>query len=672
MYFDDISCFYCIDYLRKSIPYTVAFFSPDKEFIGCTSPALTDHTCLAFQYFETFESNGKRLCYIGIKETPVPDPVIAYIHAVINCAVEQNVLREQFEPDMNEQVYFINQLISTEQAVEDDLDSMAIQLKFNPDHARCAAFFSAKKSLTSADFSLDRNKRLLYWILTIGDDSNSEDIFGVLNTQEFIVFKSCPSVDDEEAYLKAFAARIISEVKNYCGVDLIAGVGSIYETIAHMHSSYQEALFMASNHDFFSSPKERNIHLVNRHIFEYLYSTLGQTYLEQKLKPYREMISKNHVLDETLITISANHMNLRSAANKLGIHRNTMLQRFSHIKECLDINPLYCDKDRMMMRQLSLYCNQKTTLNIGICIQDGSALHEWCHKFSELLTHKSNGSLNCKSHTVLLSGNNHVLLELLRGGSLDFAISDSYSLMAYTEEKIQVLYLPFLFDSAEESDFIMEGSVGQEFSQMMEHHGFINLMYISTGFRHISTCSGFVSSPQDLKGLRIRIMHKEIMERYFKLMGATPVMAGYSDIYPMLKKGIIDSQENPHANFLAMKFYEYQPYVSEWSLSYGTGCLVTTPAALKKLSEHQQHIVYTAIQEVKEWYKHFLTKFNEDSKYTLITQHGVSVFPIGKQPLDLWRASAKPLYDDYPDQELLKRIWVEKRRYYEKKSHSSV
>ena len=158
-------------------------------------------------------------------------------------------------------------------------------------------------------------------------------------------------------------------------------------------------------------------------------------------------------------------------------------------------------------------------------------------------------------------------------------------------------------------------------------------------------------------------MHKPIQEAYFKAMNAEPVMASYADVYTLLQKGVIDSQENPYANFLGMKFYDYQKCISELPFSYGVGCFMTSQRFMQQFTPHQQKLISQAAEEACEWHRQFLIQFNDRSRDILIHQYGVQIYPMEKQPLRAWRASARPLYKAYQDQKTLNRIMEAKKKY---------
>lgn len=673
MYFDLFAGIYCIDCFKKTLDYPVAIFSVDGSLIGCTDQSLCQEASFLSRHapavlpqgvMDTHSANGETVCTFLVFGKEIPSSILCYVHTIIDYAIKRRLFLNTFESSTNEQIYFVSQLTTIKQSQEEELNTIATQLKYDIRRKRAAILFSLPESFRSksAGFYDNHIKQSIYWVITLCSDFDTEDIIGILNAYEFIVFKACPPNQPEEV-LERFAQRIITDVERYCTFQLIAGIGSIYSTIAQLRSSYQEAKFVVSYFDFLCPDGKQRCEFVGNHIFDYFSSTLEHSYLTQKFKSYEEALSEKKFLKDTLIQLSIYDMNLLKAADALKIHRNTIQQRFSHIKELLDIDPLDCDKDRMRLRQYALYCNRKKVLNIGICIQDDSALHKGCQKFSELLFEKSGGMLTGNIQTILLSANNDLMLELLKNGSLDLIVIDAHSLETVTNGKVLVFDLPFLFDSAEEANAILDGEIGQYFKKKIEPHGLICLTFFSTGFRHISTRSRFITCPQDLEGLKIRIMHKPIQEAYFKAMNAEPVMASYADVYTLLQKGVIDSQENPYANFLGMKFYDYQKCISELPFSYGVGCFMTSQRFMQQFTPHQQKLISQAAEEACEWHRQFLIQFNDRSRDILIHQYGVQIYPMEKQPLRAWRASARPLYKAYQDQKTLNRIMEAKKKY---------
>jgi len=74
------------------------------------------------------------------------------------------------------------------------------------------------------------------------------------------------------------------------------------------------------------------------------------------------------------------------------------------------------------------------------------------------------------------------------------------------------------------------------------------LGWFENGFRHISNRVHSVHTPQDLSGLRMRVLPSEVHARTFELLGARPMPMDLSQAIEMIKNGSLDAQENPLSN----------------------------------------------------------------------------------------------------------------------------
>ncbi|GHS87929.1 hypothetical protein AGMMS49957_08640 [Synergistales bacterium] len=678
MYPDDVSCNQCLAYIKSAFPFTVALFDSSGGQLGCTNPdeSLTAHRLFlrckenidpvgvaadSGVTLEYYSSGELTICCLLFTPNP-PESALPYIRALLDLSIGQRELRERFESDFSERLYFINQLTAINEKNEENIASMALQLKYNPSLTRASVLFEIdRRKPVPGNFREDRVKKHLRRALANAPGFSEEDIFGILDIERFVVFKTIGLEEHIEKNLTGFACSIIDDLLTTCGLHLIAGAGSAYGNMSGLRSSYAESKFVMSNFSFLE--QGASLIFVNRHLFEYFSSLLDNGYMAEKFEGYSQKLHDSPATLETLIALSKNNSSPKRAADDLGIHRNTAMQRYAKLKELLEIDPLNNDRDRLEIRQYALYHNRKTLLHAGIIIQEGSALHAGCRKFSEIVAQYSNNSIALDVHTISHSGNNRMLLDILKSGSIDIIFCDTNTLIPYTGGRIAVLDLPFLFDSPEEAYAVLDGKAGQSFVDDLRSYSLIGLCFWSTGFRHISTKDRFIRHPGDLKGLKIRIMNKDIMEAYFRLVGAVPIKIDYSDVYTSLKQRLVDGQENPYSNFLGMKFYECQSVVSEISLSFSIAALLTTQATWQKLSEAQRNVIIQSAKEATIWQRGELDRMNENCK-RLIESYGVKIFPLSEQPMDLWKQSAKPLYDQFQFPEMLDDIEQIKRRHH--------
>ncbi|MAY62409.1 MAG: ABC transporter substrate-binding protein [Rhizobiales bacterium] len=81
------------------------------------------------------------------------------------------------------------------------------------------------------------------------------------------------------------------------------------------------------------------------------------------------------------------------------------------------------------------------------------------------------------------------------------------------------------------------------------------------GQRHV-TSNVEIKTPEDLKGLKIRVPNAPLYMMFPKAAGANPTPIAFAEVYLALQQGTVDAQENPLPTIQAKKFYEVQKYIT--------------------------------------------------------------------------------------------------------------
>src|SRR5262249_27663015 len=95
----------------------------------------------------------------------------------------------------------------------------------------------------------------------------------------------------------------------------------------------------------------------------------------------------------------------------------------------------------------------------------------------------------------------------------------------------------------------MDGELGCVLAAKIEEQVNLRVLgWFENGFRHISNRMRPVHRPQDLSGLRIRVLPSEVHARTFELLAAHPMPRDLSEAIKRIKNGELDAQENPLSN----------------------------------------------------------------------------------------------------------------------------
>ncbi|WP_263772577.1 TRAP transporter substrate-binding protein [Propionivibrio soli] len=125
----------------------------------------------------------------------------------------------------------------------------------------------------------------------------------------------------------------------------------------------------------------------------------------------------------------------------------------------------------------------------------------------------------------------------------------------------EVFDLPYIFDSTEMLHRVTQGPLGKALLKKLEPKGIKGLAFWDNGFKSFSA-NRPLRTPDDFKGLKMRIQSSKVLEAQMRALGALPHAMIFSDVYQALQKGVVDGTENPHSNFYSQRMYEVQSHMT--------------------------------------------------------------------------------------------------------------
>ncbi len=155
------------------------------------------------------------------------------------------------------------------------------------------------------------------------------------------------------------------------------------------------------------------------------------------------------------------------------------------------------------------------------------------------------------------------LLDMVERGQLTMCYSStSYGLSDLIPE-LQIIDLPYIFESPEKAHHALDGALGACLTGKIESKkGLRVLGYWDNGFRHITNRKHPIRTPEDIAGLRIRLMPNEVHRKSFELLGAVPLATNLEEGLAMMASGELDAQENPLANTVAYGIHKFHRHIT--------------------------------------------------------------------------------------------------------------
>ncbi len=215
-----------------------------------------------------------------------------------------------------------------------------------------------------------------------------------------------------------------------------------------------------------------------------------------------------------------------------------------------------------MVLSMLLFCSQAwgLTIKLGVVTKPGSAQNIAAEKFKELIEKRSKGDIKVKIFHSASLGNETEILQQVQMNSIQMAIVTGGPFDTF-DPIVRVINYPFIFKNYEQVDKVLDGPLGAEILKSLETSGFKGLCFSENGFRNLTNNKRPVRTPEDLKGLKIRVMASAIHKAIWQALGANPTPMPWP-IYTELEQGVIDGQENPLWVLVVYKFYEIQKYLT--------------------------------------------------------------------------------------------------------------
>jgi tripartite ATP-independent transporter DctP family solute receptor len=204
----------------------------------------------------------------------------------------------------------------------------------------------------------------------------------------------------------------------------------------------------------------------------------------------------------------------------------------------------------------------KLTLNVGPTFYWGIG----ATKFAELVQQKTNGKINVKPYysSMLLKGAQLNVAQMVSKGIIDCAFESTINIGPVVPEA-NIFHLPFFINTFENLDKMEKGQTGKAVFAAMEKKGLKPLAWGENGFRQITNSKRPIQKPEDLQGLRVRVVGSPIFVDTFRQLGADPVNMNWGDAVTAFQQGVVDGQENPVGVLIPVQIYQYHKYVSMWN-----------------------------------------------------------------------------------------------------------
>jgi tripartite ATP-independent transporter DctP family solute receptor len=258
----------------------------------------------------------------------------------------------------------------------------------------------------------------------------------------------------------------------------------------------------------------------------------------------------------------------------------------------------------------------------------------------------SEGELTIEIYPSGQLGSEQQCVELLQIGSLAITKVSAAVMESFTED-FKVLGLPYVFRSREHSFKVLDGEIGDELLLSTVPFLIRGLCFYDAGSRSFYTIDRSINHPDDLKGLKIRVMKSITAMEMVKAQGGSPTPISWGELYTALQSGVVDGAENNPPSFYTSHHYEVCKYYSINEHTMVPDVLIVSQKVWKKLTEQEKKWLQQAADDSVPVQRK-LWADSEKESLAIVQREGVTVTYPDKKP---FAEKVEALLESYRDDE---------------------
>ena len=286
-----------------------------------------------------------------------------------------------------------------------------------------------------------------------------------------------------------------------------------------------------------------------------------------------------------------------------------------------------------------------TTLKLAHGLDTKHSVHQAMVFMNQRLIELSDGTMDIEIYPSGQLGSERDTMELLQIGSLALTKVSTSPMEAFVPE-MKVFSIPYVFRDEKHLWDVLEGEIGKDLLLAGESVRLRGLAYYDAGSRSFYTRDKPVRTPQDLAGLKIRVMKSQTSMRMVEALGGSPTPISFGELYTALQQGVVDGAENNPPSFYLSKHFNIAKYYTLDMHTSVPDILLMSSHIWNTLSEQQQQWVQEAAT-LSIAYQRKLWKTSSDEALQAVIDAGVEVITPDKTA---FKAAVTDMHASYQGQ----------------------
>lgn len=285
---------------------------------------------------------------------------------------------------------------------------------------------------------------------------------------------------------------------------------------------------------------------------------------------------------------------------------------------------------------------EKQTWKFACSATENTCWADMGRDFGQMVSDATGGAVTVEVYAAdqLTAGNQSEGIQAAIDGTTELSAHSNLIYSAF-DQRLNVVSLPFLFDSFEDVDAKLDGAGGQALGEVVESMGLHLLGVGENGFRHPTNSVRPIDSLAAMKGLKLRVAGSELLNAEYTKWGAN-----WSEVYTGLQTGTYDGQENPLPTADGASISEVQKYVTYWTGVYDCIFFTMNGDLYNSLSPELQAIVDECGQKAAQNQRQ-LEREQDQVVLQKWTDAGVTVTELTPEAIQEFKDASASCYDDF-------------------------
>jgi tripartite ATP-independent transporter DctP family solute receptor len=275
-------------------------------------------------------------------------------------------------------------------------------------------------------------------------------------------------------------------------------------------------------------------------------------------------------------------------------------------------------------------------------------VHEAMMFMAQRANELSEGKLTIDVYPSGQLGSEQQCVELVQIGSLAITKVSAAVMESFAEE-YKVFGLPYIFRSKDHLFKVMDGDIGKDLLLSTKDKWIRGLTYYDAGARSFYTKSTPITHPDDLKGLKIRVMRSITAMEMVKALGGSATPISWGELYTALQSGVVDGAENNPPSLYTSRHYEVCKYYSLDEHTTIPDVLVISQFVWDKLTDKEKEWIQQAADESAVLERRLWAESEKESLEE-VQKAGVKINYPDKEP---FIEKVQPLLESYRSNEAI-------------------